>query len=203
MLIVDDKTLNMLYKLLEDNGCNCVCDHHHAEHLDDCVRCLACRLAQCLEKDDFIKVKSGYAMQRSVDALIELGILATLLSTQEGDKTRELQSLRNALKALTRLVASLSKAPWYDSHVEDIMTSGKEGVLRTLVAYGWISRDALSESDKMEILNEKLKKTHTLCELSHLTQEFRNYDTKFEESSKVVLRWDDPGMMPPGKLKVK
>ena len=31
-------------KVLEDNGCDCDCEHHPEEHDDDCVRCLACRV---------------------------------------------------------------------------------------------------------------------------------------------------------------
>lgn len=37
--------LNRVRELLEENGCDCECDHHPEEHDDDCERCLACRIA--------------------------------------------------------------------------------------------------------------------------------------------------------------
>lgn len=35
--------------LLEANGCDCDCEHHHDEHGADCDRCLACRVSWAIE----------------------------------------------------------------------------------------------------------------------------------------------------------
>ena len=37
-------TLDAIGDLLSLNGCDCGCDHHHEEHDEDCVRCLACKI---------------------------------------------------------------------------------------------------------------------------------------------------------------
>lgn len=34
--------------LLENNGCDCPCEHHSEEHDDDCDRCLACMVSGAL-----------------------------------------------------------------------------------------------------------------------------------------------------------
>lgn len=39
-----DDRIRAVRKLIEENGCDCPCDHHHEEHDDDCERCLACRI---------------------------------------------------------------------------------------------------------------------------------------------------------------
>ena len=36
--------------ILEENGCDCDCDHHPEEHDPGCRRCLACRIDQALSK---------------------------------------------------------------------------------------------------------------------------------------------------------
>jgi hypothetical protein len=35
-------------RLLEDNGCDCDCDHHMGEHSADCEVCLACRIEKVI-----------------------------------------------------------------------------------------------------------------------------------------------------------
>lgn len=37
-----------LRALLEWNGCECACGHHHEEHDDDCDRCFACQASAVL-----------------------------------------------------------------------------------------------------------------------------------------------------------
>ena len=37
-------------KLLEENGCDCPCDHHPDERGDDCEVCLACRIGEAVGK---------------------------------------------------------------------------------------------------------------------------------------------------------
>lgn len=31
--------------VLERNGCDCECGHHHEEHGEECERCLACQIS--------------------------------------------------------------------------------------------------------------------------------------------------------------
>jgi len=35
-------------RLLEENGCDCDCDHHRGEHSADCEVCLACRIEKAI-----------------------------------------------------------------------------------------------------------------------------------------------------------
>ena len=46
-----DVRLRAIGDLLEQNGCDCECDHHPEEHADDCDRCLACRINDALGPD--------------------------------------------------------------------------------------------------------------------------------------------------------
>ena len=39
-----------LRKLLEENGCECPCDHHPDERGPDCEVCLACRIGEAVGK---------------------------------------------------------------------------------------------------------------------------------------------------------
>lgn len=41
-----------IQKLLEENGCDCECDHHWEDHDEDCARCLACRISMAIQKED-------------------------------------------------------------------------------------------------------------------------------------------------------
>ena len=45
-----DERIRAVLALLEENGCNCECDHHPEEHDADCERCLACRIEDALTK---------------------------------------------------------------------------------------------------------------------------------------------------------
>jgi uncharacterized protein (UPF0371 family) len=42
--------LQAVRSLLEKNGCDCNCEHHHEEHDGDCERCLACRIGEAVGK---------------------------------------------------------------------------------------------------------------------------------------------------------
>lgn len=37
-------------KLIEQNGCDCECEHHLEEHDDDCERCLACSIEKAINE---------------------------------------------------------------------------------------------------------------------------------------------------------
>lgn len=43
--------LERLGTLLSAAGCSCECVHHYQEHLEDCDRCLGCRVAQTMWAD--------------------------------------------------------------------------------------------------------------------------------------------------------
>lgn len=43
-----DERLRAVRKLLEENGCDCPCDHHADEHGPGCEVCLACRIEKVL-----------------------------------------------------------------------------------------------------------------------------------------------------------
>lgn len=43
-----DARLRTVRTLLEDNGCDCPCEHHWEEHDDDCERCLACDISEAV-----------------------------------------------------------------------------------------------------------------------------------------------------------
>lgn len=45
-----DERLRAVRKLLEENGCDCQCDHHPDERGDDCEVCLACRIGEAAGK---------------------------------------------------------------------------------------------------------------------------------------------------------
>lgn len=45
-----DERLRAVRKLLEENGCNCPCDHHADERGPDCEVCLACRIGEAVGK---------------------------------------------------------------------------------------------------------------------------------------------------------
>ena len=45
-----DDRLRAVRKLLEENGCECPCDHHPDERGDDCDLCLACRIGEAVGK---------------------------------------------------------------------------------------------------------------------------------------------------------
>ena len=45
-----DERLRAVRKLLEENGCDCPCDHHPDERGDDCEVCLACRIGEAVGK---------------------------------------------------------------------------------------------------------------------------------------------------------
>lgn len=45
-----DERLRAVRKLLEENGCECPCDHHPDERGDDCDLCLACRIGEAVGK---------------------------------------------------------------------------------------------------------------------------------------------------------
>jgi len=42
--------LRAVRKLLEENGCDCQCDHHPDERGDDCEVCLGCRIGEAVGK---------------------------------------------------------------------------------------------------------------------------------------------------------
>lgn len=42
--------LRAVRRLLEENGCECTCDHHPDERGDDCEVCLACRIGEAVGK---------------------------------------------------------------------------------------------------------------------------------------------------------
>lgn len=45
-----DERLRVVRRLLEENGCDCPCDHHPDERGDDCEVCLACRIGEAVGK---------------------------------------------------------------------------------------------------------------------------------------------------------
>jgi hypothetical protein len=45
-----DERLRAVRKLLEENGCECPCDHHPDERGPDCEVCLACRIGEAVGK---------------------------------------------------------------------------------------------------------------------------------------------------------
>mgnify|MGYP000558909436 FL=1 len=45
-----DERLRAVRKLLEDNGCECPCDHHWEERGPDCEVCLACLIGEAVGK---------------------------------------------------------------------------------------------------------------------------------------------------------
>ena len=45
-----DERLRAVRKLLEENGCECPCDHHPDESGPDCEVCLACRIGEAVGK---------------------------------------------------------------------------------------------------------------------------------------------------------
>jgi hypothetical protein len=45
-----DERLRAVRKLLEDNGCECPCDHHREERGPDCEICLACLIGEAVGK---------------------------------------------------------------------------------------------------------------------------------------------------------
>ena len=45
-----DERIRAVRKLLEENGCDCPCDHHPDERGDDCEVCLACRIGEAVGK---------------------------------------------------------------------------------------------------------------------------------------------------------
>ena len=45
-----DERLRAVRKLLEENGCECPCDHHPDERGADCDVCLACRIGEAVGK---------------------------------------------------------------------------------------------------------------------------------------------------------
>ncbi len=45
-----DERLRAVRKLLEDNGCECPCDHHQDERGPDCEVCLACLVGEAVGK---------------------------------------------------------------------------------------------------------------------------------------------------------
>jgi hypothetical protein len=44
--------LDAVRAMLAENGCDCPCEHHWEEHDDDCERCLACRIAAVVDKQE-------------------------------------------------------------------------------------------------------------------------------------------------------
>lgn len=46
-----DERLRAVRKLLEENGCECPCDHHPDERGEDCEVCLACRIQAAMRSD--------------------------------------------------------------------------------------------------------------------------------------------------------
>lgn len=45
-----DGKLAKVRALLEQNGCDCDCDHNYEEHGEDCDLCLACRIGEAVGK---------------------------------------------------------------------------------------------------------------------------------------------------------
>jgi hypothetical protein len=45
---VAEHKLDDVRAILEQNGCDCECDHHHEEHDDDCELCLACQVGSAV-----------------------------------------------------------------------------------------------------------------------------------------------------------
>jgi len=45
-----DERLRVVRRLLEENGCDCPCDHHPDERGADCDMCLACRIGEAVGK---------------------------------------------------------------------------------------------------------------------------------------------------------
>ena len=45
-----DERLRVVRGLLEENGCDCPCDHHPDERGPDCEVCLACRIGEAVRK---------------------------------------------------------------------------------------------------------------------------------------------------------
>ena len=45
-----NERIRAVRKLLEENGCDCPCDHHPDERGDDCEVCLACRIGEAVGK---------------------------------------------------------------------------------------------------------------------------------------------------------
>ena len=45
-----DERLRVVRRLLEENGCDCPCDHHADERGPDCEVCLACRIGEAVGK---------------------------------------------------------------------------------------------------------------------------------------------------------
>ena len=45
-----ERAVRAVRKLLEENGCDCPCDHHPDERGDDCEVCLACRIGEAVGK---------------------------------------------------------------------------------------------------------------------------------------------------------
>lgn len=45
-----DERLRAVRKLIEENGCDCPCEHHPDERGDDCEVCLACRIGDVVGK---------------------------------------------------------------------------------------------------------------------------------------------------------
>jgi len=45
-----DERLRAVRKLLEENGCECPCDHHWEERGPDCEICLACLIGEAVGK---------------------------------------------------------------------------------------------------------------------------------------------------------
>lgn len=43
-----DERLRTVRRLLEENGCECPCDHHPADRGPDCEVCLACRIGEAI-----------------------------------------------------------------------------------------------------------------------------------------------------------
>jgi len=43
-----DERLRAVRRLLEENGCDCPCDHHPDERGPDCEVCLACRIGEAV-----------------------------------------------------------------------------------------------------------------------------------------------------------
>ena len=45
-----DERIRVVRGLLEENGCDCPCDHHPDERGPDCEVCLACRIGEAVGK---------------------------------------------------------------------------------------------------------------------------------------------------------
>lgn len=46
-----EREVRAVGKLLEENGCECPCDHHPDERGTDCEVCLACRIGEALREE--------------------------------------------------------------------------------------------------------------------------------------------------------